>query len=269
MPTLALSYWKRMTAENKPKILAIETSTEVCSVALTYDDNVTELFETVQRQHAHVILTMIETLLAKFNLSLEQLDAIAFGCGPGSFTGLRVAASVVQALAFAAELPVIPVSSLQTCAQSAHSELAAEKVLLAVDARMQDIYWGAYRLDEQGLMQAIFPDTLCKPEAAKCPDESKDLSSLPQTRERARVRAPEEAPHWTAVGNAWEIYQKELSSSCSNCVDRIEPNIIPHAKDLLKLAIALLQQGKWLPAEEALPVYLRGANAWKKVSEQN
>lgn len=230
-----------------PVILAIETSTEVCSVALSYQDEVIELFETVQRQHANVILTLIETALAEFNLTLQQLDAIAFSCGPGSFTGIRVAASVVQGLAFAAQLPVIPISSLQVCAQSAYAKLGAKNVLVAIDARMQDIYWGMYYLDDQGIMQAIAVDILCKPE---------------------QVKFPEETYHWIGVGNAWEIYQKELSLACNKLVSAIEPSIVPHARELIKLASSLFQQGKWVSAEEALPVYLRDANSWKKISEQ-
>ena len=218
------------------KILALDLSTAACSVAIAVNDEIYEQHQIVAQQHAQLILPIIQSLLAEADLALAQLDAIAFGCGPGSFTGLRLAAGVTQGLAFGADLPVIPISSLQVLAQTAYRELHVTQVISALDARMQEVYWGAYQFDDN-LMIAVIPDSLCQP---------------------ANVSMPE-IGNWVGVGDAWLTY--ELLGSKSN---NIGPEVYPHARDLLTLATAAWAANKVVAPEQALPVYLRAKTTWSK-----
>src|SRR4051812_31549034 len=137
MPVMCKNFLKRI---NLATILAIDTSTDACSAALLINGIVREKFRLAQRQHVQLILPLIHELLLEANLTLKQLDAIAFGCGPGSFTGLRIAASVMQGLAYAIDLPVIAVSSLQALAQGVYREFSANNVIVTMDAHMQSCY---------------------------------------------------------------------------------------------------------------------------------
>ena len=132
------------------KILAIDTATDACSVALHLDGDYREIHELAPRRHAEILLPRIRTLLSEAALSLRDLDALAFGRGPGAFTGVRIATGVIQGLAFGADLPVVPISSLHALAQGAWRERGEGNVLAAFDARMGEVYWGAYRLDAAG-----------------------------------------------------------------------------------------------------------------------
>src|SRR5688500_5268359 len=144
-------------------ILALDTSTEACSCALFINGVIAEDFEYCPRQHAQKILPMIHSLMAKHELGFAQMDAIAFGRGPGSFTGLRIAAGVTQGIAFAAELPVIPVSTLAAIAMDVQQSMPASYVLSCLDARIDEIYWGLFRF-EDGLPVLLQQEFLCKPE---------------------------------------------------------------------------------------------------------
>ena len=126
------------------RILAIETSSAACSAALSVDGEVVERDALAPRQHAALILPMIESLLAESGCAVGELDAIAFGRGPGSFTGVRIAASIVQGIAFAADLPVIPVSTLAALAFGAMRESSVPRVIAALDARREEVYWACY-----------------------------------------------------------------------------------------------------------------------------
>ena len=131
-------------------LLALDTATEACSVALLHDGKVTSHYEVIPRLHAQKLLPMIQTLLADAGVELSAVDAIAFGRGPGAFTGVRIAIGVVQGLAFALERPVLPISNLAVLAQRAHREHGATQVAAAIDARMDEVYWGCYREDAGG-----------------------------------------------------------------------------------------------------------------------
>ena len=131
-------------------LLAIETSTPACSAALSIDGVVIERYALAPRQHAVLILPMIESLLLEAGISVAQLDALAFGRGPGSFTGVRIAASVIQGIAFAADLPVLPVSTLATLALGGMRITDKTQVMAALDARKSEIYWGCYTAAEDG-----------------------------------------------------------------------------------------------------------------------
>ena len=131
------------------KILAIDTSTEACSAALLIDGDLQGVYKLAPREHSLLILKMIDGLLSDAGITVSELDAIAFGRGPGSFMGLRIAAGVVQGIAYAHELPVIPVSTLKAIAQRASEETRHQHVLAAIDARMDEVYWAAYSLQGQ------------------------------------------------------------------------------------------------------------------------
>jgi len=224
------------------KILAIDSSTIACSAALLIDETITERFEIAPRKHGELLLPMIEELLNKENLHVNDLDAIAFGQGPGSFTGLRIAASVTQGIAFAANLPVIPISTLQAMAQASKEEFSSNKTLVCLDARMQEIYFGAYKLGQDDLMQPFMPDQLVNP------------NNLPKLTD----------DKWLAIGDAWAVYSEQLEKHFATQIRQVVPEFYPHAKHIAKLAKQAFINKKTLNAEQAIPVYLRNQDAWKK-----
>jgi tRNA threonylcarbamoyladenosine biosynthesis protein TsaB len=202
-------------------LLAIETTTQSCSAALLHAGVVCEQFKVAPRQHTDLILPMIEALLTKRTLNKSQLQAIALSAGPGSFMGTRLAYGVAQGLAYALGIPVIPVSTLQILAQSAYEEHGCEQVISGWDARMGEVYWGVYSL-ENGLMQPQQPDRLSKPEEV--------------------VFEPDKQ----LVGNSWPLYWQRDYIDC-----------YPHAASLLTLAKPLFDAEKVLSPMEIEPVYLR------------
>lgn len=225
-------------------ILALDGSVDACSVALMIGQQVTERYESTARQHANFLLPMVDSLLSEVALDLQQLDAIAVACGPGNFTGVRIAVSIAQGLAFAANLPVVMVSTLQALAQGAYKNYGATKVLVALDARMQQIYWGAYSLGADGLMQALQEDQLCAPNQVTAP------SSIDKD--------------WVMVGNALSEYSEVLQPFCQLLNHQYPLLTSPNARDVAMIAQVYFSQGRAVSPELALPVYLRDQNAWKK-----
>lgn len=136
-----------------PTLLIFDTATEYCSVALLKNGQTFSHFEHCKNQHAAKLLGMIDELLLQAKINLHDLDAIVFGCGPGSFTGVRIAISVAQGLAYGIQKPVIPISTLQIMAQTAYQQHGVKDAHIALDARMQQIYYGHYVLDTNALMQ--------------------------------------------------------------------------------------------------------------------
>lgn len=225
------------------KLLAIDTSEDACSAALSIDDAVSERFELAPRRHSELILPMMEDLLVAAGLGLAELDALAFARGPGSFTGVRIAASIIQGSALGAGLPVVPVSSLQALAQGARRQCGATRVLSALDARMHEVYWGAYRVDAGGIMRPLIDETVCAPSRVPVPD----------------------GDGWTAVGSGWKPYAEALGSRC--VVEGVlQGDALVHAQDVAVVARALFAEGVAVKAEQALPVYLRNEVAWAKQS---
>lgn len=221
-------------------LLALETATDACSAALAVNGDFLERFEIAPRGHSQRILPMMDELLMEAGITLAEVDALAFGRGPGAFTGMRIAVGVAQGIAFGADLPVVAVSSLATLAQGAR----AQQVLVAVDARMNEVYWGAYRRNSDGLME------LCGEESVLSPDQ---------------VPAPDEGA-WAAVGSAWLTYEDKLAARCLGRISGIDPVALPHAQDVALLGIAAYEAGEAVSAEQALPVYLRDETAWKKMA---
>ena len=217
-------------------ILALDTSTEACSCALAIDGRVHERYVVAPQQHASLILASIENLLHEHGLGFEDLDAVAWGRGPGSFTGLRIAAGVTQGIAFAAELPVVEVSTLAALALAAWNEQRQPRVFACLDARIDEVYWGLFEIRD-GLPVATAPEQLCKPEA------------IPGTTLDAAVQ-------WGAIGNGLAYgtrFPAELQARFAHSL----PEALPRAGHIATLAAAAFDRGETIGAEQVRPVYLR------------
>ena len=217
------------------RILAIETATAACSAALFIDGEIRERHALAPREHARLILPMIESLLVEAGLPVGGLDAVAFGRGPGSFTGVRIAASVAQGIAFAADLPVVAVSTLATLALGAMRETGENRVMAALDARMAEVYWGIYAREPDALPVLQGEECVCAPTAVFMPDEGA----------------------WIAAGSGWASYGRELGELAGGRVIRSLPDLEPRARDLACLGAKKFSQGEIIRPEEAVPVYLR------------
>ena len=215
------------------KILALDTATEACSAALLSSDSVYERHEIAPRRHAELILPMVDGVLAEAALGLTDLDAIAFGRGPGAFTGIRIAAGVTQGLALGADLPVIPLSSLATLAQGVIDKSAT--LLPAIDARMGEIYWATYDSAQDGLVRLVSEEQVTSPDAVHVPADIQIFG----------------------VGSGWATYRARLEQILNRQITVIDPERFPLAKDMLPLAVREFNARRYVNAEQALPVYLR------------
>ena len=218
------------------KILAIETATEACSAALLYDNEVVEKYKIAPRQHNELILPMCDEVLAESGVNRNELDAIAFGCGPGAFTGVRIAAGVTQGIAMALDLPVIPVSTL---ANLAHQEFVKEPdaamVLAAIDARMEEIYWALYKKDP------LFLSVLVGTEKVQAPNA-------------LDVELP---PNCSGAGSGWKTYNYLLQEKTLIKSDKIDADLLPRAEVTALLGKVKFLREEIVSAEHAFPVYLR------------
>lgn len=217
------------------KLLALETANEQCSVSIV--DETQELFfqlDARAKAQTQTILPMIEQAFTQLGLSASELTAIAFSRGPGSFSGVRINAAVTQALAWANDLPVVPVSSLQALAQAAYRIAGLTAVTAVLDARMKEVYIASFELDSQGIMQAVDEEQLLNY------DDASQVVKFELVGSGSALIKPE------------QIQYKDLSAT---------------AQDIATIARADVKQKKWVSAEQALPVYLRD-NAWKKIPEQ-
>lgn len=221
---------------HSPTILAIDTSSMACSVALLREGKVDEEILHQAKHRAQFILEMLDMLLKRNNLNIAAIDVLAYAEGPGSFTGLRVGASVVQGLSFAHDKPVVGVSTLQMMAQGAYRLYHDSKVLVALDARMQEVYWGIYTLNtEKNLMEAVMPDSVSAPDKVILPKQS----------------------GWLGVGNGWVEYKEPLRLRCKGILDKIQTDFLPLASDLLESASQAYFQGKVKKSHQVVPVYIR------------
>lgn len=226
------------------RILAIDTATEACSAALWNDGNTCAHFELCPREHTQRILPIVQDILTQGGVSLTDLDALAFGRGPGSFTGVRIGIGIAQGLALGAELPMIGVSTLATMAQGAWRKQGATRVLAAIDARMGEVYWAEYQRDENGVWHGEESEAVQKPEVVQ-------------------QRLAELSGEWATVGTGWAAWPDMAQSANATLVDG---NVtLPEAEDMLPIACAMLEQGKTVAVDKAEPVYLRNNVAWKKL----
>ena len=226
------------------RILAIDTATEACSAALWNDGNTCAHFELCPREHTQRILPIVQDILTQGGVSLTDLDALAFGRGPGSFTGVRIGIGIAQGLALGAELPMIGVSTLVTMAQGAWRKQGASRVLAAIDARMGEVYWAEYQRDAQGVWHGEATEAVLKPEAVQ-------------------QRLSELEGEWATVGTGWAAWPDMTQGANVTLSDG--DVLLPEAEDMLPIACQLLEQGKTVAVDKAEPVYLRNEVAWKKL----
>ncbi|MCH5532793.1 tRNA (adenosine(37)-N6)-threonylcarbamoyltransferase complex dimerization subunit type 1 TsaB [Pseudomonas syringae pv. syringae] len=219
-------------------LLALDTATEACSVALLHDGKVLSHYEVIPRLHAQRLLPIIKSLMAEAGIAMSALDAIAFGRGPGAFTGVRIAIGVVQGLAFALERPVLPVSNLAVLAQRALREHGVSQVASAIDARMDEVYWGCYH-ESSGEMRLLGDEAVMAPELATLPAHA--------------------SGQWFGAGTGWGYAERIPLSLAGH-----DAAMLPHAQDLLTLATFAWHRGEALPADDAQPVYLRDKVATPK-----
>jgi len=218
------------------RILALDTSTEYCSVALWHDGTVMERCELAGQRHSEMLMGMVDSLLRDADVKLAQLDGIAFGMGPGSFTGVRIACGSSQGLALGANLPVAGVCSLQAIAESS----GKPRVIAALDARMSELYLAAYEIRD-GIWITVIEPCLCKPE---------DAPVLPGS-------------GWFGAGSGFAAHGDALAKRYSGQLDGVDGGAIPQAAAIAVLGAARFALGQGVDAAEALPLYLRDRVALK------
>ena len=214
------------------KLLALDTSTELCSAALLCAGEWHVREEMAGNRHSELLLPMIDSLLAETGLALADLDGLAYGKGPGSFTGLRIGCGVAQGLAFGADLRVVGIGTLQAMAQAA----GAERVLTCIDARMHEIYAAAYRRQDGGWIEAMAPAVL-KPADLDLPD----------------------GEDWFGCGTGFAAYPDLLAGRLSG----VRADVYPRAEAVARLALVEFEAGRGMPPDAVEPFYVRDKVALK------
>ena len=231
------------------KLLAVETATEACSAALYIDGEITERFSLTVNEHTKLILPMIDTLMSEAGLRPQQLDALAFGCGPGSFTGVRIATGVIQGIAFGADLPVVPISTLAAIAQDyfdSNDNMEQHTAFTAMDARMGEIFWGVYNRDQFGYAALIGKEVVTLAEDIAFPD----LTGI-------------------GLGSGWGVYEEILMLRLAGKVKHYEVDIRPRARAIARLGARGFELGFAVAVELAMPVYLRDKVAKTEAERKN
>lgn len=222
-------------------LLAFDTSTEYLSLALMQGDKVSTFDVLAGQSHSQLILPQIQTLLSEAGLQLKDLDGLAFGAGPGSFTGVRIAAGVAQGLGLGANLPVVGVCTLMALAQCS----GASKVIACLDARMGEVYHAVY-VKNAAVWQALCAPGLYKPDAVPVIEGS----------------------GWVGAGSGWQTYAEALGHAYSGQLDNALPELLPTATAILQLAQPIFARGQAQPAGEAMPVYIRNRVALKTAERE-
>lgn len=218
------------------KLLAIDTSTEACSVALWLDGEVVERYEVAPRRHTELVLPWAGELLADAGISKSQLDAIAVARGPGAFTGVRLAVALVQGIALALDRPVVPVSTLAALAFPLHARLpAGAQILAAIDARMGEVYLGRFSADDDGRVTAIGEEWMAAPALPAVPGEALLVGA----------------------GTGFSAVDASLVAALGPRLVRFDAAALPHAADVARLAAHLFAHGGSIAAEALEPAYLR------------
>ena len=231
-------------------LLALDTATEACSVALLRGGEKTHLAQFAQREHTKHILPMVDEILAQAGITLSQVDALVFGRGPGSFTGVRIGAGIAQGLAFGADLPVIPVSNLAAMAQAAYAKYQAENVLTAIDARMNEVYFAQWQAQKVRSdfgefldWQPVIAEQVCSP--------SKVIEQVVQQHRENAVLA----------GTGWAAYPELKEANLGKATEIT----LPSALYMLDLALPKWFAGETISPLEIEPIYLRNEVTWKKL----
>ena len=240
---------------NMTKILAIDTSSENCSVALFSQNSITSECESAPRNHTQRILPMVKSVIANQGLALSDLDAVAFGCGPGSFTGIRISAGIAQGLAFGLNCPVYPVSSLEALALQSFRQTGEKRVFVAIDARMDEVYWGAYELAVSGSDSGL----------------GREVSIINLSGEH--VCAPEKVDYsWMSgegiglkgVGSGL-VYLERFPEVLRKSISSFKVDFEPTADAIVELALNAFLRGDEGSISDALPSYVRDTITWKKL----
>ncbi|OEE31135.1 tRNA N6-adenosine(37)-N6-threonylcarbamoyltransferase complex dimerization subunit TsaB [Vibrio genomosp. F10 str. ZF-129] len=228
------------------KILALDTATENCSVALIVGERVFARSEVAPRDHTKKILPMVDDVLKEAGLTLGDVDALAFGRGPGSFTGVRIGIGIAQGLAFGADLPMIGISTLAAMAQCSYRKYGYSKVACAIDARMSEVYWGRYSRQENGTWLETDAECVIAPDELVKQVKSDDAI-------------------WHAAGTGWDAYEEALQALPLERDNEKGVVLYPEAVDIAYLAQIEWNNGNTVDAENASPVYLRDKVTWKKL----
>ncbi|QYJ84698.1 tRNA (adenosine(37)-N6)-threonylcarbamoyltransferase complex dimerization subunit type 1 TsaB [Shewanella mesophila] len=222
-------------------ILALDTCTESCSVALTHNGHIYAEQADAPREHSQRLLPMVDNVLKEADIDLSAVSLIAYGRGPGSFTGIRICTSMTQGLALGQDLPVVGISTLQAMAQAAMDNHGAEQIVAAIDARMGEVYWGEF-VSREGIAALVGSEMVCKPEEVS--------------------RALDYQQSVYACGTGFDTYPELLSSGMQLLAD----DKFPEARYMLPLAVNAHANGESTEVEGLQPVYLRDTVTWKKLS---
>lgn len=218
------------------KLLAIETSTEACSVGLMIDGHIETRHRLAPQQHGVLVLPMIDELMSDAGIAPAQLDAVAYGRGPGSFTGVRIGVALTQGIALGADLGVIGISTLHSMAQSVHRTHDDNHIAVSLDARMDEVYFAAFTADEAGIVLSVVEECICPPES---------------------VPLLERTQPWVWCGSGAERYADKIPDVNESQGAIVRMDVWPHAHDMLVLAAPLYAANKITSPEQAMPVYLR------------
>lgn len=216
-------------------ILALECSTELLSVAVYAGGELSQRIDDGGNRHGDRLLRLIDAVLADARVSKLDLTAVAFGCGPGAFTGVRMAVAAAQGIAYGLGIPALPVSSLAALAQEAFDRDAATPILALADARMGEVYAGYFDVGDDGLVVPIGEEQLTAADSLALPGD--DV--------------------WCAVGPGFRVYRAALELRFGYRLDAFRHSALPHAGAIARLGARALRAGLAVPAQQALPVYLR------------
>lgn len=227
------------------RLLALDTATEACSVALLTEHGLISESVEIGRGHAQEILGMVDRILAEGGATLASLSGIVAGIGPGSFTGVRVSVAVAQGLAFGAGLPVIPVSSLEALAAEAIGR-GAERVLACLDARMGEVYWGCFAAEAAGLLSALGPPAVGPPAAVRLPEDGTWAPSEPSGPAR-----------WRGIGRGFAAHPGLSAITGLGVVDTDDARALPQAREMARLGAVRSRAGAGIDPEFLEPLYVR------------
>ena len=227
------------------RLLAFETATEACSVAVYVDGEVHERFGVAPRRHAELALPWAEDMLAEAGITRSQLDAIAVGRGPGAFTGVRLAIAIAQGIALALDRPLLPVSTLAALAMRAGANNEGDRILAAIDARMGEVYLGAFARRGDDLV-ALSTEVVVKPEGASIPG----------------------GDGWHGVGTGFAAVEGALQAQLRERLDSVDAAALPRAADVARLGALAFARGEALSPERIEPAYLRNNVALTLAEQQ-
>lgn len=222
-------------------ILAIDTATEACSAAVLKGSKCFERYQLAPREHNLLVLPMIESVLEESGLNRSQINLVAFGQGPGSFTGVRITAGVAQGIAFGVDIPVVGISTLAAMAYAV-LHTVGDTALACIDARMGEVYWGVYQLMASGELRALCEERVCAPD---------------------QIEVPQGIGRVFGVGSGWDTYRNRLLSEMEHLEVEVIDQQFPRASAMAHLAALEFKKGRAGPPIMAQPVYLRNKVAKK------